>query len=101
MYVGLPIPSSKIVVMMELGGIEKAVLRMIGHWLDGSHWVHCLAHVQADVSTFYLWQQFTKRKCTLEFLTPMHNVACQKNCVGYQAVFVWNQKCMIHVLGLD
>jgi hypothetical protein len=29
--------------------IEMAVLRMLGHWLDGPRWIHCL--VQAHVAT--------------------------------------------------
>jgi len=39
----------KFLVMMGGLHIEMAVLRMLGHWLDGSGWVHCL--VQADVAT--------------------------------------------------
>ena len=39
----------KFLVMMRGLHIEMAVLRMLGHWLDGSGWVHCL--VQAEVAT--------------------------------------------------
>ena len=39
----------KFVILMGGLHIEMAVLRMLGHWLDGSGWVHCL--VQANVAT--------------------------------------------------
>jgi len=40
--------ADKFLVMMRGLHIEMAVLRMIGRWLNGSGWVHCL--VQANVA---------------------------------------------------
>lgn len=41
-----------------LGGlhIEMAILRMLGHWLDGSGWIQCL--VQAGIATLGVAQSF-------------------------------------------
>ena len=69
------------VVMMGGLHIEMAALRMIGHWLDSSGWVHCL--VQANVSTPGVAESFihashVKRTRYAHMVTAASLFVCQQ-----------------------
>ena len=71
----------KFIVMMGGLHIEMAALRMLGHWLESSGWVHCL--VQAEVSTPGVAESFihgshVKRTRYAHMVTAASLFVCQR-----------------------
>ena len=72
----------RFVIMMGGLHIEMAALRMLGHWLDGSGWVHALVQSEiasAGVAESFIHASHVKRSCYAHTVTAATLYICMRN----------------------